>query len=49
MQVLQHKPFQAENDVPGLPDKVKYLPDNKTLVLGKPMIIDASNVNKLNF
>ena len=48
MQELEHKPFQAENTVPGLADPVKYDASTKTLLLGNPMVIDKSNVN-LNF
>lgn len=48
MQELEHKPFQAENNVPGLPDPIKYTAATNTLLLGKPMVIDKSNIN-LNF
>lgn len=48
MQELAHKPFQAENTVPGLPSEVKYIAATNTLLLGPPMVINKSNVN-LNF
>jgi rhamnose transport system substrate-binding protein len=48
MQELAHKPFAAENDVPGIKDKVSYDAATRTLLLGKPLVIDKSNVS-LNF
>lgn len=48
MQELEHKPFKAENTVPGLPDKVSYDAKTHTLLLGKPLVINKANV-KLNF
>ncbi len=48
LQVLEHHPFKAENTVPGLPGKYKYLPASKTLLLGPPLLITKSNVH-LNF
>jgi rhamnose transport system substrate-binding protein len=47
LQLLEHKPLKAENDVPGL-GKVAYSATTKTLLLGKPLVIDKSNI-KLNF
>jgi rhamnose transport system substrate-binding protein len=47
LQELEHKPLKAENDVPGL-GKVAYSAKTKTLLLGKPLVIDKSNI-KLNF
>ncbi|MHB1302067.1 MAG: autoinducer 2 ABC transporter substrate-binding protein [Acidiphilium sp.] len=48
MQELEHKTFKAENTVPGLPGKIAYNAKTRTLLLGKPLVIDKSNV-KLNF
>ncbi len=48
MQELQHKPFHKENTVPGLSQKVRYFAKTRTLLLGKPLVIDKSNVS-LNF
>jgi rhamnose transport system substrate-binding protein len=47
MQELHHQGFKSENDVPGL-GKVSYNAKTRTLLLGKPLVIDKSNV-KLNF
>ncbi|HWA79876.1 MAG TPA: autoinducer 2 ABC transporter substrate-binding protein [Acetobacteraceae bacterium] len=44
MQLLEHKPLQASNSVPGL-GTVQYFPDTKTLLLGKPLVINKSNIN----
>jgi len=44
VQLLDHKPLQASNAVPGL-GTVQYFPDTKTLLLGKPLVIDKSNIN----
>ncbi len=44
VQLLDHKPLQASNSVPGL-GTVQYFPDTKTLLLGKPLVIDKSNIN----
>lgn len=47
VQLLEHKPLQASNNVPGL-GTVQYFPQTKTLLLGKPLVIDKSNI-KLDF
>jgi rhamnose transport system substrate-binding protein len=47
MQELHHKSFKSQNDVPGL-GTISYNAKTKTLLLGKPLVIDKSNV-KLNF
>jgi rhamnose transport system substrate-binding protein len=47
-QLLEHKPLQAENTVPGMSSPVSYDAATKTLLLGKPLIINKSNIN-LNF
>ncbi len=48
MQLLEHKTFQTENTVPGLKEKIRYFAKTQTLLLGKPLVIDKSNVS-LNF
>ncbi|HET9147435.1 MAG TPA: autoinducer 2 ABC transporter substrate-binding protein [Acetobacteraceae bacterium] len=47
LQKLHHKSMQPENDVPGL-GKVSYDAKTRTLLLGKPLVIDKSNIS-LNF
>ncbi|GAB0114351.1 autoinducer 2 ABC transporter substrate-binding protein [Acidisoma sp. C75] len=47
VQELEHKPLQAQNTVPGL-GTISYDAATKTLLLGKPLIIDKSNIG-LNF
>ena len=47
MQLLNHKSFQAENQVPDL-GTISYDEKTHTLLLGKPLVITKSNV-KLNF
>jgi ABC-type sugar transport system substrate-binding protein len=47
--LLEGKDFQAENNVPGLKDPVKYFPDTKILLLGPPLVIDANNVDSFDF
>ncbi|HAD06408.1 MAG TPA: autoinducer 2 ABC transporter substrate-binding protein [Anaerolineaceae bacterium] len=49
IQLLEGKPFQEENIVPGLSDPVKYFADTKTLLLGPPLVIDANNVDNFDF
>ncbi len=49
IQLLENKPFQAENNVPGMSNPVKYFPDKKILLLGPPLIIDANNVDQFQF
>lgn len=44
VQLLAHKQLSASNDVPGL-GTVQYFPQTKTLLLGKPLVIDKSNVS----
>ena len=48
LEMLEHKQFEQENTVPGLPAKIEYDASRKMLLLGPPLIIDKSNVN-LNF
>ena len=45
MQELAHKPFKAENTVPGISHKIKYFPKTKTLLLGAPLVITKKNVH----
>ncbi|MGH7084541.1 MAG: substrate-binding domain-containing protein, partial [Acetobacteraceae bacterium] len=47
VQILEKKPFAAENKVPSL-GSVKYFANDKTLLLGPPMVITKANVD-LNF
>lgn len=49
IQLLEGKEFKAENTVPGLPGTIKYFANTKTLLLGPPLVIDASNVDSFNF
>ncbi len=49
IQLLENKPFQATNTVPGFPNPIQYFPDKKILLLGPPLVIDASNVDNYNF
>lgn len=48
-QMVDGKEFSEENDVPGVADKVKYLKDDKILLLGPPLIINKDNVNDYDF
>ncbi|WP_172371794.1 autoinducer 2 ABC transporter substrate-binding protein [Sporosarcina jiandibaonis] len=48
-QMVDGKEFSEENDVPGVKDKVKYLKDEKILLLGPPLIIDKDNVGDFDF
>ncbi len=45
VRLLEHKPFAASNVVPGLPEAVSYDPATHTLLLGKPLVITAANVD----
>ena len=47
VQILEKKPFSAENNVPNL-HTVKYFPTTKSLLLGPPMVVTKENVD-LNF
>jgi rhamnose transport system substrate-binding protein len=47
-QLLEHKPIPAQNSVPGVSGVVSYDASTKTLLLGKPLVIDKSNIS-LNF
>ena len=47
IQILEHKPINATNDVPGL-GNISYDAGTKTLLLGKPLVIDKSNIS-MNF
>jgi rhamnose transport system substrate-binding protein len=48
-QLAEGKQLQATNDVgPGM-SAVKYMPDQKTLLLGDPLIITKANAGKFNY
>ena len=47
VQLLEHKTLAATNDVPGL-GSISYDAATRTLLLGKPLVIDKSNI-ALNF
>lgn len=49
IQLLEGKEFQATNKVPGLDGEIRYFPDTGTLLLGTPLVIDAANVDNLDF
>ncbi len=48
-QLVEGKPFAAENDVPGMDEPVRYFEDEKILLLGAPLVITAENVDRFNF
>ncbi|MBU5436870.1 autoinducer 2 ABC transporter substrate-binding protein [Tissierella sp. MSJ-40] len=48
-QLVEGKEFLPENEVPGLDYKVKYLKDEKTLLLGPPLVINKDNVDDYDF
>ncbi|ACI51950.1 ribose ABC transporter, substrate-binding protein [Gluconacetobacter diazotrophicus PA1 5] len=43
-QLLQHKPLQVQNPVPGL-GTITYDPKTKTLLLGQPMVFTKENIS----
>ncbi|MDR0361519.1 MAG: autoinducer 2 ABC transporter substrate-binding protein [Planctomycetota bacterium] len=43
------KSFAAENAIPGFDAPVKYFADEKILLLGDPLVIDANNVDTFDF
>jgi rhamnose transport system substrate-binding protein len=45
-QLLDKKPFQAQNQVGGPVGTVKYLPAQKMLLLGPPLVFDKSNIDQ---
>ena len=49
IQLLEGKDFKEVNMVPGMKDPVKYFADSKILLLGPPLVIDASNVDTFAF
>jgi len=49
IQLIEGKPFLPENDVPGIDRKIQYFEEDKTLLLGPPLIIDINNVNDYDF
>jgi rhamnose transport system substrate-binding protein len=48
-QVAQGKTFQATNAVPGINRPITYDAATKQLLLGPPLVIDASNVDSFKF
>jgi rhamnose transport system substrate-binding protein len=48
-QLAEGKEFLPENEVPGLDYKVKYLKEEKTLLLGPPLVINKDNVDDYDF
>lgn len=48
-QLAEGKSFAAENQVPGFDAPVKYFADEKILLLGDPLVIDAANVDTFDF
>ena len=49
IQLLEGKPFQEVNQVPGLEGDIRYFPDAETLLLGTPLVINADNVDSFDF
>lgn len=49
IQLVEGKPFQERNTVPGMKEPVRYLADKKILLLGPPLIINAENVDSFDF
>ena len=48
-QLVEGNEFQLENEVPGLDHVIEYLPEEKILLLGPPLIINEDNVNDFDF
>lgn len=48
IQLLEGKPFQPVNDVPGH-GEAKYFEESKTLLLGPPLVITIDNVDNFDF
>lgn len=48
-QLADGKAFEAENSVPGFDAPVKYFADEKILLLGQPLVINAENVDSFDF
>ncbi len=49
IQLLEGKPFQEVNQIPGLEGDIRYFADTQTLLLGTPLVIDAANVDSFDF
>lgn len=47
--VAEGKSFEASNKVPGFDHPISYDASKKQLLLGPPLVIDASNVDKFKF
>jgi rhamnose transport system substrate-binding protein len=48
-QLIDGKPFQASNTVPGLDHPITYDKATGVLLLGQPAVFTADNVDKFNF
>jgi rhamnose transport system substrate-binding protein len=48
-QLIDNKPFEASNTIPGLSDPATYDAAKGILLLGPPAIFTAENVDKFNF
>jgi rhamnose transport system substrate-binding protein len=48
-QVADGKPFEAEPSVEGLDAKVRWMPDEKTLLLGAPAVFTKENIEQFDF
>lgn len=48
-QMADGKPFEASPKVEGLDAAVKWLPDQKILLLGAPMVFTSENIGNFNF
>ncbi|MGL5720785.1 MAG: autoinducer 2 ABC transporter substrate-binding protein, partial [Brevinema sp.] len=49
MKLAKGETFEAENNIEGLKDPVRYYPEQKMLLLGNPLVIDKENVATFNF
>ncbi|MGN6583004.1 MAG: autoinducer 2 ABC transporter substrate-binding protein, partial [Rhizobiaceae bacterium] len=48
-QLIDNKPFQASNKVPGFDHPVSYDAKTGVLLLGQPAVFTKDNVDKFNF
>lgn len=48
-QLIDKKPFEAENTVPGMDHKISYDAKTKVLLLGPPAVFTKENVDKFDF
>jgi len=49
LQLIEGNEFKEFNEVPGMSEPVQYLADEKILLLGEPLVIDANNVDDFDF